>query len=176
MRVQQNEKRQRALYILGKNIRAFREQQGKSCKDFAEDIGYHRLALANLEYGGKDIQLKTVIKVAQKLDVPMPYLFSDIFISEYLTMQVERRPRYAGDDFLLVFSQNVKECLRTRGAQAALCEAVEMDASNVSKILNCKLKNPCIVTLDALAEGVGKELSGLFSRTGQLQLAEEDEI
>ena len=91
-------------------------------------------------------------------------------------MDIERRPRYTEDDFLLVFSQNVKGCLRTRGAQAALCEAVEMDASNVSKILNGKMKNPCIATLDALAGGVEKELSELFSRTGQLRLTEEGKI
>lgn len=171
-----DERRQTALYILGKNIKAFREQEGKSCKTFAKDIAYPRLDLANLEYGEKDIQLRTVIKIAERLDVPLPYLLSDIFISEYLTMNIERRPRYTEDDFLLVFSQNVKECLRTRGAQAALCEAVEMDASNVSKILNCKLKNPCIATLDALAGGVRKELSRLLSRTGQLQLTEEGKI
>ena len=171
-----NERSQTALHILGNNIKAFREQEGKSCKNFAEDIAYHRLDLANLEYGIKDIKLSTAVKIAEKLDIPLPYLFSDIFISEYLTMNVERRPGYTEDNFLFVFSQNLKECLGTKGAQAELCAAVEMDASNVSKILNGKMKNPCIATLDTLAEGVGKELSVLFSRTGQLQLVEEEEI
>lgn len=164
-----------ALEIFGRNIKAVRLHKGKSCKSFAEDIAYHRLDLANLEYGEKDIKLNTAAKIAEKLDIPLPYLFYDFFIDRYFQMASNRRPTYAEDDFLLVFIQNINEYLGTRGSQETLCIESGMDASNVSKILNYKINNPCISTLDRLANGIGKELFLLLSRTEQLGLLEQEE-
>ncbi len=163
-----------AMGIFGGNIRAIREVKGKSCQSFAKDITYHRLDLANLEYGEKDIKLSTAVKIAKRLDIPLPYLFSDIFISGYLPMNSKRRPTYTEDDFLAVFIQNVKEYLGTRGSQETLCIETGMDSSNVSKILNYKIKNPCISTLDKMANGIGKDLSALLSRTEQMSLREQE--
>lgn len=159
---------------MGANLRDFREQEGKSCKEFAEYIGYHRLDLAKLEYGEKNIRLGTAKRIAQRLDIYLPRLFSDKEFQEYLSISPSDRLGYVDDDYLKIFIEEVRKCLVTRGSQAEIVMRTGMDASNVNKILNHKISDPCISTLDTLAQCLGKELSILISRTNDLRVREEE--
>lgn len=164
-----------ALGILGENIKNYREQSGKTCREFAEEIGYHRLDLAKLEYGEKNIRFSTVKRIAKKMDVPLPYLFSNEF-QDYLKRSAESRHKYLEDDFLRIYSEKFKEHLRVRGRQGDLAVNVRMDNSNISKILNSQNRNPCIKTLDILAGSIDKELAIMLSRADCLKINEEEDI
>jgi transcriptional regulator with XRE-family HTH domain len=55
--------------ILGQNLRAYREARGLSQEAFARDLDVHRTYMGGLERGERNLTLKSVERIAQKLDV-----------------------------------------------------------------------------------------------------------
>jgi transcriptional regulator with XRE-family HTH domain len=51
----------------GQNLRAYRESRGLSQEDFAELVGVHRTYLGGVERGERNLTLKTVERIADRL-------------------------------------------------------------------------------------------------------------
>lgn len=54
---------------VGTNIRAYRMARGESQEEFAHFIGFHRTYVGGLERGERNLTLKNVEKIADKLEV-----------------------------------------------------------------------------------------------------------
>jgi len=54
---------------LGRNLRAYREAQGLSQEAFADVLGVHRTYMGGLERGERNLTLKSLERIAEKLDV-----------------------------------------------------------------------------------------------------------
>lgn len=52
---------------VGLNLRAYREARGLSQEGFADVLGYHRTYVGGLERGERNITLKAVERIAQRL-------------------------------------------------------------------------------------------------------------
>jgi len=55
---------------LGRNLRARRLARGLSQEGFADLLGVHRTYMGGLERGERNVTLRTVERLAQRLDVP----------------------------------------------------------------------------------------------------------
>jgi transcriptional regulator with XRE-family HTH domain len=63
---------------VGRNLRAYRVSRGLSQEAFADVVGVHRTYMGGLERGERNLTLKSVEKIAAKLDVdPHSLLRSD---------------------------------------------------------------------------------------------------
>ena len=59
----------------GQNLRAYRERRGLSKEDFAELVGVHRTYLGSVERGERNLTLRTVERIAERLRLdPRPLL------------------------------------------------------------------------------------------------------
>lgn len=54
---------------VGKNLRAYRKEQGLSQEDFADVVGVHRTYMGGLERGERNLTLKSLERIAEKLGV-----------------------------------------------------------------------------------------------------------
>ena len=54
---------------LGRNLRAFREAEELSQEALAERMGYHRTYWAGIERGERNLTLKSVERIAAKLEI-----------------------------------------------------------------------------------------------------------
>ena len=52
---------------LGQNLRAYRESRGLSQEDFAELLDLHRTYVGSVERGERNLTLKTVERIADRL-------------------------------------------------------------------------------------------------------------
>lgn len=52
---------------LGKNLRAWRTEQGLSQEAFADVLGYHRTYVGGLERGERNVTLKSLERIASAL-------------------------------------------------------------------------------------------------------------
>ena len=96
------------LLIFGSNIRKSREMQGYTISDLAASIEYDRGCLSALEYGEQNIEYNTALKLAQKLNVPFPDLFSRNYLNKLAKAKNGFLRTYKEDDYLLVFIENFK--------------------------------------------------------------------
>ena len=55
--------------IVGRNLRAHRERQGLSQEAFAEAVGVHRTYMGGLERGERNLTLRSVERIAEKIGV-----------------------------------------------------------------------------------------------------------
>jgi transcriptional regulator with XRE-family HTH domain len=55
--------------IVGQNLRAHREAKGLSQEAFADVLGVHRTYMGGVERGERNLTLKSVEKIAAKLDL-----------------------------------------------------------------------------------------------------------
>ena len=60
------------LYILGKNIRAYRLKEGITQEQLAEAADLHRTYVGAIERGNRNVSLKNIVRIAQALHVK-PY-------------------------------------------------------------------------------------------------------
>ena len=154
------------LQVFGQNIRFAREKRNFTIKDLAQKAKYSRINLSKIEYGEKDIQLNTVIKLARAIDIPLPDLFSRNYVDLYEQIPEQDRLGFKEDDFLLVFSTNVRATLRSLFRnEVSFYSEIGMDPATISRILNQKIKDPRISTLEAISLSISKSLPELFSRT-----------
>jgi len=54
---------------LGRNLRAYRTERGLSQEEFAELLGVHRTYMGGVERGERNLTLRSVERIAQKIDV-----------------------------------------------------------------------------------------------------------
>lgn len=54
---------------VGRNLRAYRVARGLSQEDFAEVVGVHRTYMGGLERGERNITLKSLERIAERLGV-----------------------------------------------------------------------------------------------------------
>ncbi len=54
---------------LGENLRTHRVRRGMSQEDFAEFLGVHRTYMGGVERGERNLTLRSVEKLAERLDV-----------------------------------------------------------------------------------------------------------
>jgi transcriptional regulator with XRE-family HTH domain len=54
---------------VGRNLRAYREAKGLSQEAFADVLGVHRTYMGGVERGERNLTLKSVEKIAARLDV-----------------------------------------------------------------------------------------------------------
>lgn len=54
---------------VGRNLRAYRLARGLSQEAFAEVVGVHRTYMGGLERGERNLTLKSVEKIAERIDV-----------------------------------------------------------------------------------------------------------
>ena len=55
--------------LLGRNLRAYRRARGLSQEEFAELLEVHRTYMGGIERGERNLTLKSVERIAQKLEV-----------------------------------------------------------------------------------------------------------
>ncbi len=54
---------------VGRNLRAYRQSRGLSQEAFAEVVGVHRTYMGGLERGERNLTLKSVERIAGRIDV-----------------------------------------------------------------------------------------------------------
>ena len=55
---------------VGRNLRAYRQARGLSQEAFAEVVGVHRTYMGGLERGERNLTLRSVERIAARLDLP----------------------------------------------------------------------------------------------------------
>lgn len=61
---------------VGRNLRAYRKARGLSQEAFAEVVGVHRTYMGGLERGERNLTLKSVERIAARIDVAPIHLMS----------------------------------------------------------------------------------------------------
>ena len=56
---------------VGRNLRVYRLERGLSQEAFADQLGVHRTYMGGVERGERNLTLKNVEKMAEKLEVEM---------------------------------------------------------------------------------------------------------
>jgi len=64
--------------LLGERIRKLRKQKGWRQIDLAEQSGVHEVHISDLERGAREVGLKTLLAIAQALEVKLSDLLKDI--------------------------------------------------------------------------------------------------
>jgi transcriptional regulator with XRE-family HTH domain len=62
---------------VGGNLRRYRQQQGLSQEAFAEVVGVHRTYMGGLERGERNLTLRSVERIAERLGVDPRELLAD---------------------------------------------------------------------------------------------------
>lgn len=66
-------------HIVGANIRRVRQEMGYSQESFGEQVGWHRTFVGAVERGERNLTLKTIERVAEKLGVhPLALVFDGV--------------------------------------------------------------------------------------------------
>jgi transcriptional regulator with XRE-family HTH domain len=55
--------------MVGRNLRAYREAKGLSQESFAYVLGFHRTYMGGLERGERNLTLKSLERIAERIDV-----------------------------------------------------------------------------------------------------------
>lgn len=150
---------------LGKNILMLRKSKKMGIGKLASAVNYNRNSLSDLEYGDNNPQYKTLLSIAEKLNVDFPLLFDDN-LEQILTMQEPiLYSAFRQEDFLLVFTENCAEQMRRRGiSYIDVYIASGVAEATISKILNHKANNPTWDTLYSLASTCEMTVGELFVR------------
>jgi transcriptional regulator with XRE-family HTH domain len=54
---------------VGRNLRAYRAAKGLSQEAFADVLGFHRTYMGGIERGDRNLTLKSVERIAERIDV-----------------------------------------------------------------------------------------------------------
>lgn len=146
------------LQIFGENLEYIRKTKNLSIEKFAVEIGYDRNYLSGLKYGERNIRFQTVMKIAKKLDIAVPVLFSRSFIDD-----VEHREKLKFEDvhYLKIFNKNVRSIIARMGLIQA---KVGKDPATTNRILQGKTLNPCVKSLSEIASSLNVSLYELLAR------------
>lgn len=61
----------------GRNLAAYRRSRGLSQEAFAEELGVHRTYLGGVERGERNLTLRSVEKIADRIGAPVLSLLAD---------------------------------------------------------------------------------------------------
>jgi transcriptional regulator with XRE-family HTH domain len=64
---------------LGRNLRAYREAKGISQEAFADVFSFHRTYMGGVERGERNLTLKSVERIASKINIEAVVLLSESF-------------------------------------------------------------------------------------------------
>ncbi len=157
-----NEYHANILQTFGHNVQRVRKRRQYSFSHMEKLSGYGRQYISALELGKKDIQFSTAVRIARALDVPLAKLFTRSFDSNAGVFD----EAFTEDDFLLVFSSNVRRHLMDLGKKEIhIYIETGMDTAAISRMLNVKTSDPRISTLVKIAFGAGADLDQLLSRS-----------
>jgi transcriptional regulator with XRE-family HTH domain len=56
-------------HTVGRNLRAYREARGLSQEAFADVLGFHRTYMGGIERGERNLTLKTLERIAERIEV-----------------------------------------------------------------------------------------------------------
>jgi transcriptional regulator with XRE-family HTH domain len=56
-------------HAVGRNLRAYRAAKGLSQEAFADVLGFHRTYMGGIERGERNLTLKSVERIAERIDV-----------------------------------------------------------------------------------------------------------
>lgn len=153
------------LIVFGSNIKKAREMQGYSISDLATSIKYDRGCLSALEYGEQNIKYQTALKLARKLNVPFPVLFSRNYPNILTSGNIKFSGNFIEDDYLLVFIENFQRIMKSKQIkQIEIYGATNVQTAMISRIINHKVLNPTIKTLYSMAYTIDVEMYNLFLR------------
>lgn len=62
--------------VVGENLRAYRTERGLSQEAFAQVLGVHRTYMGGLERGERNLTLKAVERIAERLQIDPVVLLS----------------------------------------------------------------------------------------------------
>ena len=63
---------------VGRNLRAYRQEQGLSQEAFADELGVHRTYMGGIERGERNLTLKSLERMAERIGIdPLRLLQSD---------------------------------------------------------------------------------------------------
>lgn len=62
---------------VGRNLRAYRQQRGLSQEAFAEVLGVHRTYMGGLERGERNLTLRSLERIAERLEVEVRELMQE---------------------------------------------------------------------------------------------------
>ena len=145
------------LKVLGKNIASIRESKKLSLVEMATLLEYNRNSLSKLEYGEQDIRFNTLKKIAQKLDVSIPFLFSRNFIDYE---ELRENTYFNNENFIGIFSKNVYEVLKK---DALIQATIGVDAETTNRILRGATQNPRVITLIKISEDINRSMNYLLT-------------
>lgn len=63
---------------VGRNLRAYREARGLSQEAFADVLGVHRTYMGGVERGERNLTLKSVERLAERLGIPADELLDEV--------------------------------------------------------------------------------------------------
>lgn len=77
---------------VGRQLRAFREQQGLTLQEVAQKAGFTKGSLSKIEHGKVNLPLDTLARLARALEVPLRDCFPEESVRVY---EVPERPKKA---------------------------------------------------------------------------------
>jgi transcriptional regulator with XRE-family HTH domain len=144
------------IEVFGRNIRRARENKNKSLLWLSEKAVYNRNSLSTLEEGEHDLLLSTAISIARALDIDFAELLSRNCDFD--------NSKFQDENIYSIFSSNVKRKMNHR-TQSYFHSIINIEAPNVNRIINMKIKDPKLGTLLKLAKVLEENnIKSMFKR------------
>lgn len=150
------------MKVFGENIKNARFYRALSQNELSEKSGISRSSISMIENSRIDIYFETAKRLAESLNINLPQLFSRSFSDGKIAAYIE-------DDFLLIFSQNVKSLLKKKSKyQTYLYASTTLSPSTINEILKQKV-NPKLTSLYQIADALETTVSELITRKEELK-------
>lgn len=147
------------MKVFGENVRKARKDRALSQKELSAKSGISRSSISMIENSKIDIYFETANRLAKSLDISLPQFFSRNFSNGKTVTYIE-------DNFLSIFSQNVKSLLKKKNKyQTYLYSSTTLSPSTINEILKQKV-NPKLSSLYQIADALETTVSELITRKG----------
>ena len=148
------------MKVFGENIKNARYYRALSQNELSGKSGISRSSISMIENSKIDIYFETAKRLAESLNICLPQFFSRSFSNGKIAAYIE-------DDFLLIFSQNVKSLLKKKNKyQTYLYVSTNLSPSTINEILKQKV-NPKLSSLYQIADALETTVSELITRKGE---------
>lgn len=146
------------IEVVGRNLEFERLRLNMTIKEFSHQISYDRGSYSKLvRQKNQDLELKSLVRIARKLDVDLSLLLSRSYIDDYKERKREES-KYVERNYLLVLTNNLKLNLEING----MCQDIGTNRETVNRLINYHVMNPRISTLSAIAYDLKVSLASLF--------------
>lgn len=152
------------LSRIGNNIKTLRQTKGISKMKLAKDLNMNRKRLNDLEHGEQDIRVATLVKIANYFDV-VPW----VLCSTKDVIENSKMHPYVESDLMTLFVDKIAEINMTQSDLAT-----EVNISTINRIIKGRYTNPCISTIEIIAETANLNLEDVF-RNIRVSEKEEEE-